>query len=115
MNRILIENELTLDLKDLIAQSLRLYSDKLSGDKFNPETTQAQLLEFMQARLRAWYLDQDIPADTLQAVLALNITESLDAARRITAVTAFRKLPACEALAAANKRVSNILSKQAQE
>lgn len=110
VNRILIENELTLDLKDLIAESLRLYSDK-----FSAETTQAQLLEFMQARLRAWYLEKDIPADTLQAVFALGSSIPLDAARRVHAVSAFRALPACEALASANKRVSNMLSKQAQE
>ena len=66
----------------------------------------------MLERFRAWYEEQNIPAVVYQAVAAKGITNPLDIDNRVQAVAAFYQLPEAEALAAANKRVSNILAKQ---
>ncbi len=107
VNRILIEHAFDVDLKEIFSHSISLYGACLSYPH-----TQAQLLEFIRARLHAWYLEQSIAADTLQSVMTLALTKPLDIARRIMAVTSFRQQPECAALVQANKRVSNILNKQ---
>ena len=65
----------------------------------------------MLDRFSAWYQDENIPAVVFQAVRAKGITQPFDINQRVQAVNAFRQLESAEALAAANKRVSNILSK----
>jgi glycyl-tRNA synthetase beta chain len=65
----------------------------------------------MIERFRAWYEEEDIPAEVFKAVSARNLTRPLDIHRRVQAVYAFSRLPQAQALAAANKRVSNILGK----
>ncbi|MEE3190597.1 MAG: DALR anticodon-binding domain-containing protein, partial [Pseudomonadota bacterium] len=55
--------------------------------------------------------DENIPTGVFQAVRALGVTNALDVNRRVKAVFEFSKLDAAESLAAANKRVSNILAK----
>jgi glycyl-tRNA synthetase beta chain len=69
----------------------------------------------MLERLRAWYEDDAIPVEVFKAVNARNVSEPLDFDRRVKAVNAFTGLSQASALASANKRVSNILSKQAAE
>jgi glycyl-tRNA synthetase beta chain len=66
----------------------------------------------MLDRFRAWYDDRGVSAETFLSVHALRPTSPLDFDRRIDAVNHFRNLPEAAALAAANKRVSNILAKQ---
>lgn len=95
--RILIEKNINLDLKALF-------------DQAQPSFTE-QLLKFSFERLKAWYLADGVPAKTFAAVMASNITSPLDFNRRIIAVTQFQALPAATSLAAANKRVQNILEK----
>merc|ERR1712000_49508 len=73
--------------------------------------TKAVLTEYMLDRFSAWYHDEGIPAEVFQAVRTLGITNALDVNRRVQAVHEFSKLESAEALAAANKRVSNILAK----
>ena len=104
--RTIIERELDLDLRRLIHTSAELFTDKL-------EATSAEddVFEFMLERLRAYYMDRDIPADVFDAVSALKPPRPLDFNKRIAAVTAFRALPEAESLSAANKRVGNILKK----
>ncbi|MFT5807785.1 MAG: glycyl-tRNA synthetase beta chain [Moritella dasanensis] len=69
------------------------------------------VLEFLLARFRAWYQDKGIQVNVILAVLARRPTRPADFDSRINAVSHFRGLDASTALAAANKRVSNILAK----
>jgi glycyl-tRNA synthetase beta chain len=66
----------------------------------------------MLERMKAWYEDANIPAEVFQSVNAKQLSQPLDINQRVLAVNEFSKLPQAQALAAANKRVSNILSKQ---
>ncbi|GAA5131050.1 glycine--tRNA ligase subunit beta [Thalassotalea piscium] len=104
--RIIIEKELDLDIADLVSKSIELYGDKLSNDN-----TKEQVLNFVLGRYKSHYQEQSISIDVIQAVLDNAPTEPLDFDKRIRAVTHFKTLPAAEALAAANKRVGNILAK----
>ncbi|QYK12963.1 glycine--tRNA ligase subunit beta [Shewanella rhizosphaerae] len=104
--RICVENNLPLDLVDLVAKAQELHGANLS----NADTAE-QVLEFLMGRFRAWYQDQGISVDVILAVLARRPTSPADFDSRIKAVTHFRSLEQAAALAAANKRVSNILAK----
>lgn len=104
--RIMVEKQLPLDLLDLIAVSQQTF-----GDKLTQTTVAEEVLEFMLARFRAWYEAEGYAVDVIQAVLARRPTNPADFDRRVKAVAEFRKLDAASALAAANKRVANILAK----
>lgn len=104
--RILIENKINLDLKEVLELAISAYQTKLE----NPDTKN-QIMNFVQERLRAWYLEKGVAADVFASVAALGITNPLDVNERIKAVQAFKKLTEAETLSVANKRVSNILSK----
>ncbi|UCB55714.1 MAG: glycine--tRNA ligase subunit beta, partial [Thiotrichales bacterium] len=104
--RTLIERELDLDLQQLIDASAELYADKVDATAARQE-----VFEFMLDRLRAYYLDREVPIDVFDAVSALKPSRPLDFDKRVRAVTAFRALPEAESLSAANKRVGNILKK----
>ncbi|MBU2039496.1 MAG: glycine--tRNA ligase subunit beta [Gammaproteobacteria bacterium] len=104
--RLLVEKEINIDLSDLIDWAIG--SDWAAAPKAE---TKATLTEYLLDRFSAWYADEGIPAGVFQSVRALGITNALDINRRVQAVHAFNKLDAAEALAAANKRVSNILAK----
>ena len=104
--RILVEKQIDLDLNDLIDWALdNNWSAELKAD------TKATLVEYMLDRFQAWYSDENIPAEVFQSVRALGVTKPLDIDRRVKAVHAFYQLEPAQALAAANKRVSNILAK----
>ncbi|WP_299010660.1 glycine--tRNA ligase subunit beta [uncultured Shewanella sp.] len=104
--RIIVDNKLPLDLVELIAKAQDLHGSNLSNDK-----TCEQVLDFFMARFRAWYQDKDINVDVILSVLARRPTKPADFDSRIQAVTHFRALEEAASLAAANKRVSNILAK----
>ncbi|MEL0605856.1 glycine--tRNA ligase subunit beta [Pseudoalteromonas undina] len=104
--RIMVEKELPLDILDLVAKAQTLFGDKLTN--LNVST---DVFDFMLGRFRAWYQDEGIEVDVIQAVLARRPTKPVDFDRRVKAVSHFRTLDAAEALAAANKRVGNILAK----
>ncbi|MEZ5534527.1 MAG: glycine--tRNA ligase subunit beta [Thiolinea sp.] len=104
--RIMIEEELPLDLADLLDNAAENLSAQL-GKK--PDSAEA--LAYILERLRAYYHDQGIGTELVDAVAVLNPTRPLDFDRRIKAVAKFRQLTAAESLAAANKRISNILRK----
>lgn len=104
--RIIVENGYNLDLVDLIKEAKTLFSDKLSNDK-----VESDVLDFMLGRFRAWYQDEGFSVDIIQAVLARRPTKPADFDQRVKAVSHFRGLEAAESLAAANKRVGNILAK----
>ncbi|MCY0965268.1 glycine--tRNA ligase subunit beta [Parathalassolituus penaei] len=104
--RILVEKQLNIDLKDLISWAINNnWPADLKGE------TAATLTEYMLDRFSAWYQDANIPAEVFQSVRALGVTNPLDIDRRVKAVHAFYQLEAAQALASANKRVSNILAK----
>lgn len=104
--RIIVEKNLPLDLSDLVATSAKLFGDKLTNSNVVEE-----VVDFMLGRFRAWYQDEGIAVDVIQAVLARRPTRPADFDARVRAVSHFRTLDSAEALAAANKRVSNILAK----
>jgi len=104
--RILIEGGLDLDLRTLL---------EVAADAF-PETLNTggiadNLYDFIMERLRAYYLDAGYGIDTFEAVLARRPSSPLDFEQRMRAVRAFRELPEAASLAAANKRINNILRK----
>ena len=104
--RILIEKQLDLDLTGAVEFAVKQF-----GTKVKAVGLAEQVLEFIFDRLRARYEDEGIDVATYLSVRALQPGSALDFDQRVQAVQAFRKLPEAEALAAVNKRVSNLLSK----
>ncbi|MDH3001938.1 glycine--tRNA ligase subunit beta [Pasteurella multocida] len=104
--RIIVEKNLPLDLAEIVKKSSALFGNKLTNTNVVED-----VVEFMLGRFRAWYQDEGIAVDVIQAVLARRPTKPSDFDARVRAVSHFRALEAAEALAAANKRVSNILAK----
>jgi glycyl-tRNA synthetase beta chain len=106
--RILVEKSMDVDLLVAIEKSLALYTGQ---GLVVPATTQAEVLGFMLERFRAWYQAEGIKAEVFQSVMELRPTRPLDFANRVSAVNQFSLLTESASLSAANKRVSNILSK----
>jgi glycyl-tRNA synthetase beta chain len=104
--RILIEKQLDLDLAEAVGFAIGQFGDKVKATGLAP-----QVLDFIFDRLRARYEDEGVDVAVYQAVRAVSPTSPLDFDQRVQAVQAFRALPQAAALAAANKRVSNLLSK----
>jgi len=104
--RIIVEKNLPLDLQTLTEEAVRLYGDKLTNEKVVDD-----VVDFMLGRFRAWYQEEGHAVDTIQAVLARRPTKPADFDARVKAVSHFRTLDEAATLAAANKRVSNILAK----
>lgn len=105
--RITIEKKLSLDLRQLVEAAIQHYHVKLPNENVLDDT-----LNFILERLRTWYSSQGVSADIFAAVHARFPTNPLDFDDRIRAVQHFKSLPEAKSLAAANKRVSNILKKQ---
>ncbi|WP_417596130.1 glycine--tRNA ligase subunit beta [Oceanospirillum sp.] len=104
---ILVHNKLDIDLKDLIELSIAQH-----GNLPKAEGLVDDVLNYMLDRFRAWYQAEGIAVETFLAVRSRPVSNAYDFDRRVQAVTAFSKLDEAEALAAANKRVNNILAKQ---
>ena len=104
--RIVVENGIELDLREAIASAQAQYAAGVIA-----QDTNAAVFNYMIERFRAWFEDEGIAVETFKAVSALGLSQPLDIQRRVHAVNAFTALPEADALAAANKRVSNILSK----
>ncbi len=102
--RILVENNLPLELPELFRQALPVFGELIT------DPTEA-LQNFFQDRLAVSLRDQGYSAQEVDAVLALQPRRLGDVPKRLAAVRAFAALPEAEALAAANKRVGNILKK----
>lgn len=107
--RIIVEKNLNLDLQTLTEEAVRLYGEKLTNARVVDD-----VIDFMLGRFRAWYQDEGYAVDTIQAVLARRPTRPADFDARMKAVSHFRTLDEAAALAAANKRVSNILAKSSE-
>jgi len=104
--RTLVERDLPLDLNELLSASAEGFGDKLSN-----QTVKADVFDFLLGRFRPWYQEQGISVDVIQAVLARSPSKPVDFDKRVKAVEAFKSLDSAESLAAANKRVGNILAK----
>jgi len=109
--RILIECELDLDLTQLLGYAAQAYEKQLDGKKAVND-----VIGFMLDRLKVYYTSQvvdgqNISVDVYDAVMALKPTRPMDFNLRVLAVNDFRKLDEAESLAAANKRIGNILKK----
>ncbi len=108
--RILIESELELDLAQVIDQALAGYPEL----EIEPGCQQ-RIFDFVLDRLRAWYADAGLAAQIYLCVRELRPASPLDFHRRVQAVADFAAQPEAAALAAANKRVSNLLAKSPGE
>jgi glycyl-tRNA synthetase beta chain len=104
--RIIVNKSLPLDLIDLVDASIVSFGDKIKTDNL-----QKMVVDFILARFKAWYAEQDIASGVVQAVAVNRPTRPADFAARVEAVKSFSTLESSEALAAANKRVANILAK----
>ena len=102
--RMLVEKDLELDLETLLVSTLPAFGDKI-------QDATPQLVEFIYDRLANMFREQGYSAQEIDAVLALHPQRLSDVQKRLEAVRAFAALPEAPALAAANKRVSNILKK----
>ena len=111
--RMLLERSLPLDLKDLLAAA----QSGFDAEQLNASTA-VDVFQFMLDRLRVYLKDQGQAADAVEAALMqadFMATPRVDQVLpRLAAVDAFRQLPEAESLAAANKRIQNILKKAEQ-
>jgi len=104
--RIMIERKLYLDLEQMLHQA-----SAALGDKLNATPAVSATFGYIMERLKAYYAERKIPLDIINAVMVRRPVRPLDFDRRVRAVTAFRGLDAAASLAAANKRIANILKK----
>lgn len=104
--RTIIENKLVLDIPALLQQSAALFPAEV-----NAIAACEAVYKFMLDRLKGYFADQGITTDVFDAVIALTPPQPYDIACRIAAVNQFKQLEAAESLAAANKRIANILKK----
>jgi glycyl-tRNA synthetase beta chain len=107
--RILIERGIDADLKALLAKAA---AEQPEG-KLNNEELAAELYSFITDRLRHYFLDRDagLRTETFDAVMVRQPASLVDFDRRLAAVQTFARLEQAESLAAANKRIANILRK----
>jgi glycyl-tRNA synthetase beta chain len=129
--RTLIEGGLELDLRAMFVEALELLPEAalLAGVRPGKDgkpppaidigqrraALTTELVDFVLDRLRGYYAEQGCPAEAYEAVLAVQPDTLPDFDRRLHAVVEFGRLPEAASLAAANKRVANILRKQAEE
>ncbi len=104
--RTIIENQLNLDIPSLLQLAAKQFPEDLK-----PHLAVDSVYQFMTERLKNYFADQAIPVDVFEAVNALSPASPYDFARRVKAVNQFKNLDAAASLAAANKRISNILKK----
>jgi glycyl-tRNA synthetase beta chain len=102
--RIILERQLDLDLGELVGKAV-------SAQPVTTKDTANEVLAYLQERMRAHYLEAGYPAESFEAVLATGTTSALDFDQRMRALAKFRERPEAETLAAANKRIANILRK----
>lgn len=107
--RIIIEHQLHIDLTQLIDEAIVQYQNRLTNQE-----TKAQLLTFFAERMRGFIEEQGFTPDVFAAVHALQLSDLTDIYLRVQAVQTFKKTEVAQDLLTANKRVSNILAKQAQ-
>lgn len=105
--RILVEGEFNLSLHDLVNHAFAVFPKGALGD------AHADLQSFILERLRSYLRERTFSANEVESVLSMNPVRLHEVPRRLQAVRAFSELPESESLAAANKRVANILRQAA--
>ena len=108
--RILIDKQHAIGLSELVAASAEVITTQ--KDLGLDQTLQVKIVDYIRSRLTAYYQSQGVPTATINAVMACKPDSPLDFERRVKAVQAFSELSESQELAAANKRISNILKKQ---
>ncbi|RPE80201.1 glycine--tRNA ligase subunit beta [Vulcaniibacterium tengchongense] len=108
--RTLIEREIELDLDAALARACDVVGE-VGDAKGRSRADANELRDFVLDRLRGYYADRAVPPQQFEAVAALRPASLLDFDRRLQAIGEFAKLPEAAALAAANKRIRNILRK----
>jgi len=108
--RIITDKNLDLDIVDLVEIAKAQYADKLTN-----EHVVNDVVDFLFARFRATYQTNGYSVELIQSVLERRPTKPVDFEKRIKAVAKFQTLPAAAPIAAANKRISNILAKVTEE
>jgi len=106
--RICIEGGSALDLAATLETAAAAYAGRI------PDGTAAEVFAFVLERARGYFAERGTRADVVDAVLALKPASPFDLARRVAAVESFLALPEAQALAAANKRIANLLKKSAR-
>jgi glycyl-tRNA synthetase beta chain len=104
--RIIIETPLNINLTKCLEKASTLYPEDLKAS-----TTVEEVNEYINERYRGYFSDREVPLDVIDAVLANHPSYPHEVAEKIGALLSFRKLPDSESLAAANKRIRNILKK----
>ncbi len=104
--RTIIEHKLVLNIPQILTQSASLFPEAIQAEKACDP-----VYKFMLDRLKGYFTDQGISSDVFDSVIALTPAEPYNFACRIHAVNQFKQLEAAESLAAANKRIANILKK----
>jgi len=102
--RIALEGKLDLDLADLVGKAV-------AAQPVKTKETTGEVLAYIQERMRSHYLEAGYPAESFEAVLASDSTRVVDFDQRMQALAKFRERPEAGSLAAANKRIANILRK----
>ncbi len=108
--RVVIENKLDVDLVSLLEQAQQGFDGTLTE-----QDVTSQVMRYLFERLRGYASDQGFKIDVFESVLAVQPSRPLDFMARLYAVAEFRQLEQAEALAAGNKRISNILRKNDAE
>ena len=106
--RIIIDRKLDIDLRSAIEVSAIQF--KLEGEAL--KNICKQVLAYILDRFKSWYKEEGYAAEIYLSVAPLNLSNPLDIDARVNAVASFSLLPEAGDLATANKRVSNIISKQ---
>lgn len=104
--QIILKNNLRIDLEQLVNSAVNQHKSLKQ-----PEETADKVCNYIFDRFTALYQEQGVKTEIIQAVRSVGKLDVLDFNARITAVSAFVKQPESDALAAANKRVGNILEK----
>jgi len=108
--RIITDKNLDLDIVELVEIAKTQYADKLTNDNVVND-----VVDFLFARFRATYQANGYSVELIQSVLERRPTKPVDFEKRIKAVAKFQTLPEAAPIAAANKRISNILAKVKDE
>lgn len=108
--RVVIENKLDVDLVSLLEHAQQGFDGTLTE-----QDVTSQVMRYLFERLRGYASDQGFKTDVFESVLAVHPSRPLDFMARLYAVAEFRQLEQAEALAAGNKRISNILRKNDAE
>ena len=110
--RTVIESGFNISIKDLIAKAVEAIGPLPTGkDGATALADGNEIYDFILDRLRSYYADKGVPAAHFTAVAELKPASLYDFDTRLDAIGTFATLPEAEALAAANKRIGNILKK----